>query len=451
MNISSFNHPGGVASEKITAIILNGTLIVSVILFVFMVYFATVGQVAWLDGRTWIGAVIIAYLLIGKISLYRRLITITNWLLIIFYEALAFFTLLFWGLNAPIGLLIICFAVILPSILMGTKAIFPVTVLSILVLLVVQYIHSTEIFQPHLKALSHPSGVQDVILYSVVFGAFAFVSWASGNQCEKNLLRTQQAEAQLLAQKDVLSIELEKESAALRLAQLNQFRELHKFALLGQSAAATLHELSNHVSVLNLDIVDLDESYHHQQTKALQNAKQSIEHINNTVRQARSQLNSYDHDELFNAIPVINQFIKDLRPKFVQRHVRLVRSSTVTKRKVALRGNPLALKQIISVVLNNALDACCDMPSPKVTVTLKETARMLIISIIDTGVGINDDQLASLFTPVASGKPYGMGVGLYIARHLVQEQFKGTIQLVPTKSGAHFAISLQKEETLLGN
>ncbi len=435
---------GDRSSRRTTKIILVGSFIATCVLFVLLVLFNILHQSIWFGDNVWVAVVAVAYLSFGIVFLRNGWESVVNWMLIIFYELIAFCTLLMWGLNAPVGILTICFAIILPSILMRSHSIFPVVGVTVLILVTVQLIHQTEKVSPNLEVLAHPSTYWDVITYSLVLAIFGLVSWVSGHQREKNLKRTLQAESELQAQKDSLSSELEKESAALRLAQLTQVRELYKFALLGQSAAATLHELSSHLSVLNIDIDDLRQQ--HYNSEAITNAQESIEHINKTVRLARHQLNSYDQTEQFNALPVINQSIKDARAKFAQRQVPLIRTSHLSKRKILLTGSPMALMQIISVLLNNALDACYDTMNPKVVILLNETGKMLVVSVIDNGVGIGPSQAESLFKPIESTKPSGMGVGLYIAQHLAKEQFGGSIALVPTKYGAQFNISIPKEK-----
>lgn len=433
-------------SQHTTAIILRGTLIATILLIVLMLCFHITHPSTWFNNYAWAGTLVILYLIGGKIALRYRLVRTVNWMLIFFYQFLAFLTLLTWGLNAPAGLLTMSFAVILPSLLMGPRTIAPVVFMGILELLTVQTIHSSGIITPNLIVLAEPSSLWDVVMYSLILGVFALVSWVSGRQREKNLNQILKTEEKLKAQKDLLSTELEKESAALRLSQLSHFRELHKFALLGQSAAATLHELSNHICVLNLDIKDLSEKYQTQHTRALRNATQSIEHINKTVQQARSQLNTYDHDELFNAVPIINQFLRDIKPKFSKYNIELVRTSGLSSKKIVLKGNPLALKQIISVVLHNAIDACRDTVSSKVMVLLTDDENSLIISVKDNGIGLTEAQQKLLFKPIASTKPSGMGVGLYIAQHLASEHFAGSIKITPEMSGAHFNIILQKQQ-----
>jgi len=427
-------------TNRTSKLILQGTLIATILLSVLLVTFDIIVHSIWFGGNLWVALIVILYLCIGEYLLEHGNTGATNWMLVVFYELLAFCTLFAWGLNAPVGILTISFAVILPSILMGAKSIFPVAAITVLSLSLVQLLNEQKIVTPNLTTLSQPSTLWDVITYSIILAVFALVSWIAGTQREKALDRALRAEHKLQGQKEALSIELEKESAALRTTQLKQIRELHKFALLGQSAAATLHDLSTHLSILNLDINDLEQQTANSQ--AITNAKDSIHHINDMVRQARLQLNSYDKREIFDAVDIIDQSLKDMQEKFSHKKVEVTK--ILGNKSFSLTGNPVALMQILAILLNNAIDACCNRPNPKVTVSLKGSSSQLVVSVIDNGVGIGTSDRSSLFSPMASKKSSGMGVGLYIAHHLAKNQFNGSINLRPSKRGAHFVVTIPK-------
>lgn len=75
----------------------------------------------------------------------------------------------------------------------------------------------------------------------------------------------------------------------------------------------------------------------------------------------------------------------------------------------------------------------------------------LILSVIDTGIGINPDNLETIFEPFfqksPDGKQEGTGLGLSISRRLV-EMMHGTIEVSSTVgSGTHFTVHIPEVET----
>lgn len=429
-------------TSKTTRLVLHGSVFATGLLAILLVVFDLISDSLWFSEKTWIVFIAFFYLFLAEFLLYHKHHQTVNWMLVMFYEALAFLTLLTWGLNSSVGILTLSFAVILPSILMGAHSVLLIISIAVLTLIIVQLIHYFEIITPSIKLLAEPSTLWDVGMYSTILSIFALVSWLSSRQRERSLSSVVAAEQALQNQKEELIIDLEKESALLRLTQLKQIRELHQFAFLGQAAAATLHELSNHLSVLNLDMSDLQQQ--NSQTKALSNAKESIEHINKMVRQTKHQLSSYNQRETFNAIPVLNRNLKDMRNKFVYRHVKLSKTTDFQLTNFKIDGSPFALMQIVTIILNNALDACYDTAQPEVIVHLETNIKDLKISIKDNGPGIDPVIYKSLFNPVTSTKPSGMGVGLYIAKHLTEDHFGGTIQIKASETGALFIVTIPR-------
>lgn len=434
--------PASYSPQRTTLQVLHGTILATSLLSSLLILYNGMARSIWLSNGVWVLVIIFGYLFAAKLLLKRGHQLIANWMLIVFYLLLSLITLLLWGLNAPVGILTISFALILPSILMGTRAILPVTLLSIAVLVCVQHVHQAKVISPDLASLSLPSTYWDVFTYSTILTIFALVSWLASNQREKGLNRALEAESALKEQKEALSTELKKESAELRLSQLSQIQQLHRFALFGQSAAATLHELSNHLSILNLDIDDLHQQ--HSNSQVISSAKDGIKHINKMVHQVRRQLNSYDQHESFDAIAVVKQSATDLSEKFFLRNIRLPKPTVKGGRSFTTYSSRLALMQIITILLNNALDACLDTPDSEVRIEIENERTLLKIHIIDTGVGIDEETAATLFNPVRSGKPTGLGIGLYIAHHLAKDQLSGNIELIPSTIGAHFVVSLSK-------
>jgi two-component system, NtrC family, sensor histidine kinase HydH len=70
-----------------------------------------------------------------------------------------------------------------------------------------------------------------------------------------------------------------------------------------------------------------------------------------------------------------------------------------------------------AVLLNLCLNALDAMPGGgRVTVRLGSTPEKVVVEVIDTGTGIAPEVAAKLFTPFASSKPTGTGLGLCISK-----------------------------------
>lgn len=91
--------------------------------------------------------------------------------------------------------------------------------------------------------------------------------------------------------------------------------------------------------------------------------------------------------------------------------------------KILARGDSDRLKQVFLNLGINAMEACMDRGGGQVhiaaTVSTAGPKPAVIVEIRDTGPGIEADVLARMFTPFFSTKPRGTGMGLAIARKIV--------------------------------
>ncbi len=109
-----------------------------------------------------------------------------------------------------------------------------------------------------------------------------------------------------------------------------------------------------------------------------------------------------------------------------------------------IKGDPVQLQQVLLNVIINAMDAVSEAGTREreVSASTARTGGKAEIRIGDTGPGIAADDLKSIFDPFFSTKPQGMGMGLSIARTIV-EAHHGTISAENRMSGgALFTIKL---------
>jgi signal transduction histidine kinase len=111
--------------------------------------------------------------------------------------------------------------------------------------------------------------------------------------------------------------------------------------------------------------------------------------------------------------------------------------------------------RVLTNLIKNSIDA---MPNKgKLEINTCETADCIEIEIADTGVGIPDDILQKLFSPLITTKAQGMGFGLAICKRIV-EAHGGTIRVkTELNKGTTFKLILplkpktdfEREKTLL--
>ncbi len=105
--------------------------------------------------------------------------------------------------------------------------------------------------------------------------------------------------------------------------------------------------------------------------------------------------------------------------------------------------NPPLFEWVLENIMKNALDAMDEKGA--ITLNAIEQDNQIIIDISDTGKGITKGQLEQIFEPGFSTKKRGWGLGLTLARRIVEEYHHGKIYVKESSSkGTTFRILINK-------
>ena len=131
-------------------------------------------------------------------------------------------------------------------------------------------------------------------------------------------------------------------------------------------------------------------------------------------------------------------YMKRRSPAKVQYDIQLSAAPLMVDLNVPL------LEWVIENLCKNAIDAMSG--SGKITVAVTDAANRVLVDVSDTGKGIAKARWKMIFKPGYTTKPRGWGLGLSLAKRLVEEFHKGRIYIkksLPGK-GTTFRIELKK-------
>jgi nitrogen fixation/metabolism regulation signal transduction histidine kinase len=86
-----------------------------------------------------------------------------------------------------------------------------------------------------------------------------------------------------------------------------------------------------------------------------------------------------------------------------------------------IQGEPTRLRQVFHNLLQNAVDAQADSPTPAYDIAVEIRGSELALSIGDRGSGFPKDMIRRAFEPYVTTKAKGTGLGLAIVKKIVEE------------------------------
>lgn len=108
------------------------------------------------------------------------------------------------------------------------------------------------------------------------------------------------------------------------------------------------------------------------------------------------------------------------------------------------------LQQVILILLNNAVDAliAVQVTSPLISISAKEDKLYSYIYILDNALGVDETIIDRIFEPyfTTKHKAQGTGLGLYMAKMIIEDGLKGKLDVENKHQGASFTIQIPKEK-----
>jgi len=213
-------------------------------------------------------------------------------------------------------------------------------------------------------------------------------------------------------------------------AQLEgQLIQSEKLAGMGLLASTIAHELGNPLSIMNSTLQYIRDT--------ILNAENQKQKATDTVEAIEIIMDSVG--EMHKLLRILSGFTGSQRPHFEPTDLRQALSQMLAfihkeaeahKIKVSHKFNAdlpdcevdlREVKQLFLNLLKNAIEAMSDGGKLHVRMRLAESKDAIRIDISDTGHGISEIELRSVFRPFYSTKPDGTGLGLPFCRRVVEE------------------------------
>jgi signal transduction histidine kinase len=200
-----------------------------------------------------------------------------------------------------------------------------------------------------------------------------------------------------------------------------------RLAVAGELTASIAHEINQPLGAVqtSADAADMllqsGEYRREELIRIVNRIRRDILRASDVIRRLRALLARQEPERLsFDVGLAVTDAVMILRPEAERRKIVLGAQSTSTACYIA--GDRTQIQQILINLVLNAMDAMTDVPEPRrrLQIFVQARANDILISVQDRGHGIAPDSLPKLFDSFFTTKREGMGLGLSIARSIVE-------------------------------
>ncbi|MBX9650759.1 MAG: ATPase [Xanthobacteraceae bacterium] len=161
----------------------------------------------------------------------------------------------------------------------------------------------------------------------------------------------------------------------------------------------------------------------------------------------RNLLNNRTESDLrrFDLNDTVRDVVKIVSPEITRRGVNL--RTILAPEPLRVRCDPIHLQQVLMNLVMNGVDAMDEVVPRNLSIrTALADADGIEVQISDSGTGIPNDKLASIFNAFVTTKPQGTGLGLPIARTIL-ESYGGELWAENRTRGAVFSFRLPLDKS----
>ena len=203
-----------------------------------------------------------------------------------------------------------------------------------------------------------------------------------------------------------------------------------------------LARINSNITVLN-SILDSDTDNHKILKTKIANIEDNTQYMSDTIEDFitffhpdKKQTQFILQDTVAKALSLIESRTKDIS------------ISIVSDKDVWINSFEKEYKQVILIILNNAIDnfKSRSTEDPKIDINIKAFNGRVTLSIYDNGGGVKEKDRNRIFEPyyTTKFKSEGTGLGLYVAKMLIENSMGGYLRVKNSNDGAYFEIEVDQ-------
>ena len=220
-----------------------------------------------------------------------------------------------------------------------------------------------------------------------------------------------------------------------------------KMASLGEMIGIISHQLKQPLNVISLHSECLKFSYEDGELNDEvmkdfnDNTKSQVNYMTETINGFLDFYNPNKTAEVFNINDSIQKALKILESKISLNNVKLDLQIDETLKTTGIK---MELVQVLNNIICNSRDVFIerDIKNRIIFLKLFEEDSKTVLTLEDSAGGVKDDILEKLLDPYFTTKTTGTGIGLYMVKLIIKNNFKGDLKIMNSENGLKFMIAL---------
>jgi PAS domain S-box-containing protein len=243
-----------------------------------------------------------------------------------------------------------------------------------------------------------------------------------------------------------------------------QLRQAQKMAAMGEMLGAIAHQWRQPLNTLSTYIASLQSAYYNDKInrdfvqKLTAEADAQIQFMSKTIDDFRHFFRPSKKKLPFDIVEAANSAVKLMQAQLKQSEIELKIKHENIRQPLIVYGYQSEFVHVLVNILANARDAIEDRhlqesygASRLVAIDIVNHGKEVIIRVKDYGCGIPKHLLTKIFDPyfTTKGTLSGAGIGLYMAKIIIENEMRGTLSAKNTENGAQFTIKLPKSDSTM--
>ena len=238
-----------------------------------------------------------------------------------------------------------------------------------------------------------------------------------------------------------------------RIQQKQFLIQQSKLAEMGDMIAAIAHQWNEPLVELSALVQDIQTSYLLNELKDndvksfVNDSMIQIKYMSKTLSDFRNFLKPSTKKNLFSISKALNEINEIIGKQVFYSNIEMNFNYKNKNEELLIYGYENEFKQVLLNIINNAKNKIVDKNLPinkkgKIDINIQRCANYNTIEIIDDAGSIDEKIINSIFEPYFTTKEDGMGLGLYMAKIIIEDKMRGMINVRNEENSVIFTIKL---------